>query len=275
VSRDPTLPEFEAPPVTEVILGVQFQRISALDTPRMVEFGDAHYARGGRRSAWSQQPHVPGVIERFGVPARPEAALRLSLEQAPPRMRVVFILDEEETCAVQLQDTALIRNWRKVKRDHLYPRFESIIADYERDLERLAAFVAEQEWGELRIVQAEVTYLNLIPAEGLRVSDVFVPWTESDLGEADTVDLTASHRIDGSSGPVGRLHVNLSTGWSSDREALYVLSLTARGAPEQEPIAGALDLLRVGRERIVRGFTALTTPKMHALWRRTDGAARS
>ena len=54
----------------------------------------------------------------------------------------------------------------------------------------------------------------------------------------------------------------------SDRAGIVVLSMTARGKPIGTGIDGALAFFDLGREWIVRGFTDLTTPKMHALWGR-------
>jgi hypothetical protein len=51
---------------------------------------------------------------------------------------------------------------------------------------------------------------------------------------------------------------------------MYVMNLTARGRPDEESIEGALRFLDIGREWIVRGFAAVTTPEMHAIWRRRD-----
>lgn len=69
--------------------------------------------------------------------------------------------------------------------------------------------------------------------------------------------------------PVGRLHVELRPGTrKSDDAKLFVLTLTARGEPPSPDAAGLLAFHDLGHEWIVRGFTDLTTERMHEEWGR-------
>jgi len=52
------------------------------------------------------------------------------------------------------------------------------------------------------------------------------------------------------------------------RRAPLLIELTARGAPQSEGLAGALAFLDQGHAWIVQGFTDITTPEMHDLWKR-------
>ena len=71
--------------------------------------------------------------------------------------------------------------------------------------------------------------------------------------------------------PIGRLHAALEPGYrTDDRRPMFVLELTARGAPLGEGITGVLAFLDLGREWVVRGFTSMTTPVMHKEWGRKD-----
>jgi hypothetical protein len=54
------------------------------------------------------------------------------------------------------------------------------------------------------------------------------------------------------------------------QQPMFVLTLTARGRPIGEGIEGALAMLDIGREWIVRGFASVTTRTMHDVWRRID-----
>ncbi len=72
--------------------------------------------------------------------------------------------------------------------------------------------------------------------------------------------------------PLGRLHVSIQPGWQKPGNApIYVLELTARGAPIGTGVEGARSFFDVGHEWIVRGFRDLTTPHMHTIWRLTNG----
>jgi len=68
--------------------------------------------------------------------------------------------------------------------------------------------------------------------------------------------------------PIGRLHITIDPGYRrSDNHPLFIINLTARGAPGGEGIDGVMKFLDLGREWVVRGFTSITTPKMHHIWR--------
>ncbi len=72
--------------------------------------------------------------------------------------------------------------------------------------------------------------------------------------------------------PLGRLHVSIQPGWRKpDNAPIYVLELTARGAPTGIGMEGAQSFFDVGHDWIVRGFRDLTTSDMHKIWRLTNG----
>jgi len=69
--------------------------------------------------------------------------------------------------------------------------------------------------------------------------------------------------------PMGRLHIAIDPGFRSrDYHTLFIVNLTARGAPCGDGIDGVLSFLDIGRQWVVRGFASITTPKMHKLWGR-------
>jgi hypothetical protein len=73
--------------------------------------------------------------------------------------------------------------------------------------------------------------------------------------------------IQGEKGPIGRLHVAASPGYrTDDQQPLLTLALTARCRPASEGIDDIMDVLDLGREYVVRGFSDLTTPAMHERW---------
>jgi hypothetical protein len=67
--------------------------------------------------------------------------------------------------------------------------------------------------------------------------------------------------------PAGRLHIALQPGYGGS-QAMFVLTLTARGRPSGPTNADVLAFLDIGREHIVRGFTSVTSTEMHAKWGR-------
>jgi hypothetical protein len=66
--------------------------------------------------------------------------------------------------------------------------------------------------------------------------------------------------------PVGRLHVDVQPAFrTSDSRPMYVFHLTARGQ-----VGKSSEFFDVGRRWIVKSFAALTTPRMHEVWKRKD-----
>jgi len=55
-----------------------------------------------------------------------------------------------------------------------------------------------------------------------------------------------------------------------DERPIYVLNMTARGAPLGDNLEGVLGFLDIGHEWVVRGFTAITSDVMHRVWGRDD-----
>ena len=71
--------------------------------------------------------------------------------------------------------------------------------------------------------------------------------------------------------PVGRLHVDVQRALqTSDNKPMYVFQLTARGQ-----VGDSFEFFDLGREWIVRSFAVLTTPHMHAVWKRVDKSGNS
>lgn len=68
--------------------------------------------------------------------------------------------------------------------------------------------------------------------------------------------------------PLGRLHIEAEPAIETDDFPIVRLTLTARGSPISPTLQGVADFLDLGRETIVRAFTAVTTEEMHNIWGR-------
>lgn len=90
------------------------------------------------------------------------------------------------------------------------------------------------------------------------------------LPEPEQGGFALAYRIlDEAQRQVGRLHVSSTQAVRrKDDVALLVMTLTARGQPEGSGLEGVLKFMDRAHEWIVRGFTELTRPEMHSLWRR-------
>lgn len=284
MTRAVDLPDFEAPPVVEVALGVQFQPLVGL--------GAKHLALLFERwrnefPVWEDQPPLQAVKEWFGVAGQPSVNLRLDVRALPP-LRRAFFFNQKRTALRQVQADRFVRNWQRS--DAPYPRYDDdetsdgagLRSRFRSDLKQFIEFVGEHKLGDFLPNQCEVTYVNHIPRAGdsgaASLSVLLAPWrgTFSDefLDVPESVEAALHFVIrddDGSS--VGRLHIeaapvrDLQSG-----EELSRLTLTARGVPLGKGVDGVLGFLDLGRRHIVKGFASVTTTEMHAKWRRKDGS---
>jgi uncharacterized protein (TIGR04255 family) len=272
----PDLPDFENPPVVEVALSVQFERLT-----------DLHAAHLGL--LWSQfkdrfprtEEHPPreAVIEQFGVFSPRRVKVQLQTVMPVPR---VWFLNEQSTEIIQLQPDCFVHNWRKMGAPtQIYPRYESIRQTFSEELRVFLRFVEQERIGQVTPTQCEVTYVNHIVAgkgwDNLgQVDRVFAPWSgsysDTFLQSPEEARAAIRFLIPGDGGePVGRLRIELSPNVEvKTQRPVFVLTLTARGRPGGSQIDDVLAFLDTGREWIVRGFASVTTPNMHHAWGRLD-----
>jgi uncharacterized protein (TIGR04255 family) len=269
------LPEFENPPVTEVALSVQFDKLARMGTPQLgciwLEFRD-------RFPKTEDHPPLEPTFEQFGRKAAGSHGVRLQIVSTPPCPRLWF-LNESGSELVQVQHDRFVRNWRRNEEARDYPRYSRLRDRFRTDFEAFCRLVEEQEWGTVEANQCEVTYLNMIPAgEGWgdhgdleQVLTVFsARYTDERLAKPEeaTVELQFVMR-DETGEPVGRLHISASPMLLvSDNRPTLRLALTARGRPPGSGMEAVMAFFDRGHEAIVRGFASITTPEMHKVWKR-------
>ena len=274
-SLDVALPNFTDPPVVEVALAVQFEPLTNLRTPQI-----GLLWTNFRKRFPKIEEHLPldPMMERFGVKGEPTVRVRLEMRHNPPVPRCWF-LNDAGTELIQVQQDRFAHNWRKVGEGEEYPRYEHVRDTFRSELCIFERFLDCEKVGSLTPNQCEVTYVNHIVAgqgwsshgELARVSTLFsAKYSEEFLPELEEVRLSGSYVIPGGDGqPLGRLHFSIAPVYRrADDRAMFLLKLVARGRPEGEGLDGALRFLDTGREWIVRGFAAITTPEMHKVWGR-------
>jgi len=273
---DAGLPEFERPPVAEVVLGIQFDPV--------VEMAAAHLGAvwGIFRNEFpkTEDRHpLASTFEKFDAP-REKGSVQLNLELGarPPLPRCWFInkIGDE---VLQLQPDRFLHNWRKVESQPNYPRYANLRSKFETEISALHEFIAREKIGELTPNQCEVTYINHIATDQ--------NWSEhreagklfrllADAGGAMMSEHpehvrfdTAFPMKDDEGAPCGRLHASVVSGFFAEtRKPMYAMTLTARGAPIGSDLAGAFRFLDLGHQWVVNKFAALTTPSMHVAWGR-------
>jgi len=273
----PLLPDFTDPPVIEVALSVQFNKILGLRTAQM---GLLWSAWKDRFPKTEEHPPLESAVECFDEGPGPAQGPRIVISQAPPVPRCWF-LNNSGTELLQVQQDRFVHNWRKVGEGGKYPRYERIREGFSKELNLFCEFLKREKLGELNPTQCEVTYVNHILCGSRfethsQVERVVTVWrgeySDTFLQKPEDVRFAARHVIPGEDGqPIGRLHISLQPAYrKTDKVPILVLTLTARGKPEGEGLEGVLAALDRGREWVVRGFASVTTPEMNEKWGRCN-----
>ena len=276
-ARSSDLPDYAAPPVTEVVLSLQFEPLTGL---RTVHLGLLWQEFQDRYPRTEELAPLPPVFETFPGTGQPPLSVQFQLLDAPPVPRI-WLLEEPGNRLLQVQQDRFIHNGRQVGEGDDYPRYERIRQTFVDELQVFSRFLERTGLGEIRPNQCEVTYRNHIePGECWtrpgQLEGALTLWASAPpdpfLGEPEEARFAVQYLIQGAAGgPTGRLHVTLEPARrTSDGTPVLVLDLTARGWPQGEGIGGVLQFLDTGRERIVRAFTALTTPCQQRVWGRRD-----
>lgn len=263
-----SLPDYERPPVHEVLLGVHFKAIERFGGPHLGLLWGEFRPRFGQ---FQEQAPLVFSLERFGLPEPPEPPRLEFLTAIPPR---IWFVTDQGTELLQVQQDWFSHNWRKLKDDDEYPRYARLRESFQEELTRLMAFLEREQLGRLEPLQCEVTYVNHIALDnGETLEDLLTVFREefSDdfFNKPENATISLRFLIPEAGEPIGRLHiaavpiVMLKTDTPGVR-----LTLTARGKPTRDDQGALFEFLDRAHDWIVRGFTSVTTKKMHKKWGR-------
>lgn len=265
------LPCFDAPPVVETVLSVQFDKLPAM---RSVHFGLFWQRVRDRFPHTEDHPALSTVLEQAADSSPQAVPLRFEIQETISLPRL-WLLNSAGTEMVQIQNDRFIKNWRKADGvGDEYPHYEPVVKPaFERDYREFQSFLADEKLGSAMVNQCEVSYVNHIMAgEGWNswdeIEKVFTIWKQPQIpsypGKAEDFAFRARFPILDHDGKwIGRLHVDVQPALrSSDNRPMYVMNLVARGM-----LGDGFDFFDVGRCVIVKSFKHLTTPSMHKVWR--------
>lgn len=256
------LPDFHAPPLNEVVLGVQFNPPIAYHQIRAGEVWNLFKADYPQVQ---EMPPLPPTFETFG---RESGTGSIQLVPGPLHSRFWFLRTDGDEL-IQFQQDRLLHNWRKVPgRDEPYPRFESIAPRFRKEIEALQGYLTRLAPQALVINQIEISYINQFTLGTSKVSE----WLRFlDFGLSGTEDFSVVFREtiqDNSGKPQGRLVCEVLSAVSPEGERGVQMNLTARGAPRHSNIESAVEFITIGRSLIVNKFAMLTTDYAHKQWGR-------
>ena len=112
-------PEYDAPPVIEVVLSFQFEPLAEL---KAAQFGLLWAQFRKEFPRIEEHPPIAPVTENFELSARERFGLQIEMSEIPLLPRTWF-LNETGTELIQVQRDRFIHNWRKTDKGQAYPRY--------------------------------------------------------------------------------------------------------------------------------------------------------
>jgi uncharacterized protein (TIGR04255 family) len=277
------LPDYERPPVVETVLGVQFDRLPRLKNAHLGAFWKTL-----DRVEWpvvedaplllewpvvADAPPLPPQFEQFDSVSGWARGVQVQLTQDPAcRLQ---IKNGEDDRMIQVQNGRLHFNWLR-KGGGSYPRFTRVRSEFAPLLERFKQFLSDENLGEFRPNQWEVTYVNHIPQGTVWRTPADWGFFEP-LAAVPTIKTVAEAESFGGQWhfvippQLGRLHIDWEHLESrqvskEDVKKFIRITLTARGPVGPDGVSTVLDGLDLGRATIVRSFRRLMSDDANRFW---------
>jgi len=268
MAQEPNLPSYRQPPLNEVVCGVQYEPLTSFTSVHFGKFWSR--VRDMYPKAEDREPLVEVFEGGRGMEAQNTVVFQM------PPLRRVFYVDDSGNYLLQLQPSRFLSNWRKLKDDDAYPRFDVAYERFVRGWQEFVGFAKDEQVGPAQVNQYELTYINHI----FETNAPFPEAIQDYLGlfswkNALTLNFLPAPRFANVrlqfALPNGRgtLHVTLNHGKRlADQKGVMVLDLTARGPSRRTDGADMEEWFNAAHETIVKGFTDLTTAEAQTKWER-------
>jgi uncharacterized protein (TIGR04255 family) len=251
------IPSYENPPLTEVAVGVALPP-NSLQTRHIGEF-------------WSEiRAEYPITEDNPPIPPEPiTKPLDVKFLTIPP-LRRVFMMTPSKEYVIQIQEGRFLHNWRRFPAAAVYPRFQTMLTRFLSAWEKFSDFARRSGVGDATPSGFELTYVNELDDPAVHNIPEFVKsfeWPKlepSFLKEPPhTANIAWTFVLPDSKGVM-----NVSTNRSKrpDGRAALLLVLSCVGPASAS--YSLHDWFETAHQWIVHGFTDLTTPEAHRLWKR-------
>jgi uncharacterized protein (TIGR04255 family) len=145
--NQPNSPSYRKPPVSEVAVGLQFDRLPI----QMRHIGQF----------WTEVAELyPNTEDAPPLPETGEAP-GIELLVIPP-LRRSFLISQGGEFLLQVQDNRFYCNWRKLSPDVIYPRFPVVYERFVKGWGLFSDFLKRQGFPEVNPTRYELTYVNEI-----------------------------------------------------------------------------------------------------------------
>jgi uncharacterized protein (TIGR04255 family) len=264
--EDDLLPTFDRPPLGEVALIAQFERLSGLRNIDLLEVW--------RKTGWSERypvvgeyAELPSFREVFSAGFPDSWVVKAERPVARYNFR-----NEERGEQVQIQRDRFAFYWHH---KNPYPRFGQLLETFRKEYAIFESFARTAGWGSIVPNHCAVSYSNDIRKgrEWSTITDLQDVFTflKSDTSRAlpsnmvpEAIHYVQSFLISEGSEPFPRMYVSCIP---REGEAdLIDFELLVRGFPKPASGDALSEFFGMGRKKIVVTFEALTTTMMHVKW---------
>jgi uncharacterized protein (TIGR04255 family) len=276
IERPGDLAQWEAPPIDEVAISVQFNDIPKLKIVHYGELAD-RFAKVGL-TQHEDKAAIPASFEVFGKRVMPAQFQFQAVNVPLPR---VWYMSTDKHRLVQVQPDRFIYNWRKVEGEGKYPRFSDVLPEFWDRYQIFQSFLIEKGLPPLEPNQCELSYFNNIDVQDgetyheafVRVFDICKEFNMASLRggqglEHDAGNFTLTYVVRAKDNtPLARIHANVQAAERGNKPVIR-FSIVFRG-PWTKPVDQELmEFFGLGREAIVRLFDSMITEDMHSRWGR-------
>jgi uncharacterized protein (TIGR04255 family) len=259
----PALPDYENPPVNEVICGLRFEPSDDFKLPHIGLLWSRIFDK------YPKVQHATPIMERADQGVEdPVTGLPL------PRVWLINSADDE---LIQIQRNRFYYNWRR--REGVYPRYKTLVLKFYETFELFSSFRKELGIGKIVPLACELTYVNHIPkGEGWETIDdldkIFtdVCWQKRErrfLPNPVNVGWNLNFAF-----PEQQGHLTVSLKQAvriTDKVPLLVLEMRCSGIPKSREYEDLKKWYDLAHEWIVFGFADITSMDCQKkIWGRKD-----
>lgn len=256
VSVSGKVPDYEKPPLNELAIGVHFEPLTGWQSRHIGQF-------------WTRVSNdFPGTEDRPPI-FEVEVGPRFQVLQLPP-LRRTFLISQDQTFVIQLQEGKFLLNWRKIRPTDVYPRFNTVFDKFVTYWGLFSDFVEREKAGHLKPVRYELTYVNHIEQGEDPVSATveryvrIFSWNSLNakfLPRPTGINVVWTFPLPEQ---LGFAQANLSQGVRDDGRAVLVLVMSCSGAASSK--VSLNEWFAASHRWLADGFKELTTDTARKEW---------
>jgi len=260
---------FANAPVSEMLQAVYFSPVSGWD---LLNFGLLSPRLAQRYPRHQFQPPI-------GDPAQLQNQFLLQVQKmdiGKIPIRCWFI-ENSEAELLQLQDSCLIHNWRKIPASVQYPGFDRVRSNFAADWKTFCAFLDDVQLGRPDVWKCELTYIDQFVrgVEWKTFADlprIYRLWrgieAAESLSEIEFASFSVNYVLPDQTTRL--LFTSQPAIRQTDGKEVIQLTITASGKPQKSDEKDVIDWFDRAHASLIEGFLSFTTHEVQDLWRRTQ-----